>query len=213
MADTYIDQSEAIRYNQHTVGSLPALGGLSPEVGNIIKTLTELDASIGGTLQTAGDTRSTARLTGDQLRELSDLVATRLGRLLDKLKDQKKDGATFDLARFFEPANRESIGRSVADRSAALTRALGGLQQYKAEVKDAQAWIDELSPMSEQMQQAVKDQGSTSTAKLEGTRDLNGALDSWRRQYGAAKYIVRGLLRRVGREDEWKDHFLDLKAS
>lgn len=211
MADTYIDQAEAIRYNKHTLGTLPSIASLSPEISAILTDLSALHGEIGGELDQAGDTRAQALTTAAELRALSDQVNTRLGRLLEKCVDQLKDGASFELTRLFPTRSKQGIGKSVADRAASLSEAIGGLKLYKAEIKDSDLWLTELTTLNDQFTAAIAANASSGAAKLTGTRELGEAIAEWRTQYGAAKYVVRGVLRRNHREAEWKDHFMDLK--
>ena len=211
--DNYIDRAEALRYNNFAVSTLGALQDLSPEIPLLLSELSTYSSRLTEVQTKAEDTRSTARTIMASRREQGEEVSTRLGRLLDKLKLQILEGATFDLYRMYPTGTRLDIGKSVADRQAALTRVLAGLAQYKANIQDSQMWIDELTTLSRSFGSVVSEESSVSQTKLAQSDQLINTLRSWKQMYGAAKLIVRGVLRRAGRESEWRDYFMDAQVA
>ena len=211
--DRYIDQAEARRYNDFSLSTLPALSEMSPEIPNILSMLSDFSSRLQEVQNKAGDTRSTSRTLTSSRRQQSDHVATRLGRLLDRLQEHLEDGASFDLLRLFPSGTRRDIGQSVADRQAALGRAVAGLEQYQAEIPDSQVWLDELKPLNSTFSTLIIDEANAQRTKLGQSDQVNVTYRSWKQNYGAAKLMVRGILRRAGRENEWRDYFLDTRLA
>ena len=73
--------------------------------------------------------------------------------------------------------------------------------KYKAEIRDADYWIDELTAANKSLHSLEKQQRATKVAAVEMGPEVAAARLRWLDVYAANKLLVRGLLAHWGKPD------------
>lgn len=211
MRDNYVNLAEISRYIRHFTSSASVITSLDPLVATLISEQQSWLNKFSDILSRAETSRSQVSVTGADERDTSSQVSARLKKLYDQLKALEHDYA-FDLKRFFETGRKSDIGESIASRTRTLERCLEGLKLYPT-LPGASDWLKELEMLHEKFTGVSGSRSQQSGSKREDTQDLNSIRAQWKQAYSGTRFIVRGLLTRVGREAEWKGFFLDLQTS
>jgi hypothetical protein len=216
MADRYIDYAEVSEYGRFFVREVRVLVGASPLVDmealaqRVLAAVEAVEAEVyraqmhgSGFRVQRGDSQSATRRLRDQLR-----------RFHYHLKTLPSGGFDFDA--FFANGKLDGVHRLkpadlVARADYALTgftvpanSALPGAQQWQATLQDAR---DALAAATSGRQHARNDALIAST-------DMVAARERFLELYnGVAKPLVRGVLRDLGRADEYRRFFRDLQVN
>jgi hypothetical protein len=211
LRDRYFDLAEVSRYISHFVSAVDNFKDLNPIVGELAGEQQQYLDRFSVSLSQAESSRSDVSMAGRAERSSKAQARDRLRKLYDQLVALEHD-YTFDLKRFFETGRKQDVGTSVARLQRTLARCIDGLKQYP-DLPNAATWRAELEELQGQFSTASSDRSAKDSGKRTDSQVLTAARLEWAEKYAATKFILRGLLKRVGREAEWKGLFLDLQTS
>lgn len=118
--------------------------------------------------------------------------------------------------RAISPGKESSEGRrcfplpslQAPSRTRALERCIEAYQLYP-DLPDAKAALENLKALHARLTDTSSSRSSQASQKRMDTQALQALRSGWAEHYSATRLIVRGLLKRAGRESEWKGLFMD----
>jgi len=212
MANAYTDIAEMSRYSQHLIASAASYEALDPFVTRLLQEQRGVSDQLSLILNARQGSTSTHKLSLQDQRTLSAEVASVLDEVYVSLQLAEKKGVSFDFTAFFPTRTRADIGRSIADRRAALTRCLNGMTLYPT-LPDAADWTRRLQSLDEQFGSTTSTASGAGQKKLQDSKQFQSLRQQWRRSYLIAKRGMEAVLLLAGRENEYKGLFLDLQVS
>lgn len=218
MADSYIDYFEIDEYAGHFVREVKRLSGLYPavEVSVLASEIEQAAARVVQERERAGVTRSSLRsgrgsteANAAELREVLQRFFNHLGAL-----NPKK--VSLDLEAFFPGKVAGALTRlKASDLSAKAASVLVGFSApLHAALPGRAEWEQEIREAHQALASALDQRGEQQSSSGNVSATLKQARLSFLNLYnGVAKPIVRGLLQRLGRADEYKVFFKDLQVN
>jgi hypothetical protein len=212
MSDRYADIQEMSRYGNHFVSAAANYLSLDPFVGTLANGQQALLDQVAGLSTMKQGSTSTFVMSRKDQRALSEQARSLLDSLFSDLEAAQKKGIAFDFSTFFPTRTRRSIGKSIADRQAAVTRCINGLALYP-QIPDAAGWKTNLEDLQKQFSGVVSSTSGSDSSKRSDVKAFEQLRRQWKRHYLACKRGMEAVLLLAGRELELKGLFLDLQQS
>lgn len=212
MPDTYIDYFEVDEYGGHFIEESKKLIGLDPIV-NIV----ELSAYLAGVIEKVKRERKAAGLTKttDSNTNAADKLRGNLSRFFNRLHSFDEE-ITVDISAFFQGGVLGNISQlKDSDVKAKTEKVLLGFEADRnKKFPDREDWLEKLTRGRDALDEEIK----IKTAKRNEVATTTAALSSAREEFltaynGVAKPIIRGLLKKLGRSEEFNLFFKDMQVN
>lgn len=217
MADRYIDYWEVGEYGAYFVEHAEPLVDASPlvDVEHMRSMVAAAVAKVDSELERAGMQRSELRFGRGDSKTASTAACKVLRRFFHYLHSVD-DTVEVDVDEFFAGGKLGELGRlKPADLKTRLDDTLRGFAVARnSALPEGETWKQELTAARDNLNAALASKGSARQQTRQGSRDLIDARLAFLDVYnGVAKPLIRGLLRSLGREHEYKLYFADLQTN
>lgn len=212
MSDRYIDIEEMVRYGEYFRDAASHYVSLDPFVSTLIRSQQTLLEELAGLLPQKQGSTSGFIMSHQEQRTLSEEVRVQLSCLYTDLKSAQKKGIAFDFTTFFPSKTEGDIGRSIADRKAAVNRCITGLKLYP-QVPDATGWLETLTALQNRFTSTISTTTSKDSSKVMDNQSFQKLRRRWKRSYLACKRGMAAVLILAERESELASVFYDLQQS
>jgi hypothetical protein len=218
MADTYIDYFEVEEYGSHFCREAKSLIGKYAAV-DVTILVSDVQTSLNIVnieLEKAGLQRSALRTNQGGAEEATTEARNVLTRFSSFLGSLDPKESPFDLKAFFPSGNLGNISQLKADDvKARAKQALSGFEiELNKKNTDLEPWKKRIATAHETLTAALDGKGQQRTGVGAVTASLQKArLDFLDTYNGVAKPIIRGLLNKLSRSEDFKTFFKDLQVN
>jgi hypothetical protein len=214
MADQYIDQYETLGYgNFATAQILGMLAGLDAEYDPMLAIVAaRVDKATKGMEAALNKSGTLPVVTYKPVEGEADVVeaARKIMRRLIKYAESREKGDEI-ASQILHDSNLTTLSRKRPTKLiAAMDHALGVIKERKADLPEHETWTQNVTAARDALDKLDKDVRAARMNRREMTPEVAAARAEWLRQYSAAKLIVEGTLKGIGRVGLMSEIFDDL---
>ena len=216
MTDRYIDQDETKYYGPYTAreirkqvkGLIPAVDAGLEELAVRIETATAaVESAVGQARGADAGKRKGSRDKKPVLGKAKDVI-----RRFSKHLDTHAKGTVDRKVFFVRDGTVEGAGGAATDVLLALGHVTGELGKPGTPVKNAADWKAEMEVVIAELAPAIEHSTDAGTDRSDATPAVEAARAAWLNTYIAAKAVVEGVLRLVGRLGALRNVFYDMQV-
>jgi hypothetical protein len=217
MADKYIDYWEVGEYGSHFLEHARTLIGASSlvDVEQLCSLVAGTVARMEAELDTIGIKRSSLRSGRDDTAIATNTARKNIRRFFMHL-GSLDDTSRLDIEAFFPGYKLGDITNlKPADLQARLDELLGAFAiPANSRLPQRETWQNTLTTTRDALSDALSSEGNADRLTRQGSAGVRQAREEFFDVYhGVAKPLIRGLLKSLGREHEYKLFFVDLQVS
>jgi len=216
MADKFIDQDETQIYGPHAsknirkrlVGLIPAFDpALHYIADQIDQSTTAVKDAVDDARTKDADRRKGTKSKAPLLQQAKRLLG-RFSKHLDGHDEDAIDRKVF----FTRDGTARGAGQGAQDVLLAITHITKKLAAPQSPVRDALHWHGQFDAMMKSLAPAVAFSDDAHTDRQSLTPEVEAARQTWLNGYVAARCIVEGVLRELGRVEQLPLFFHDLRV-
>jgi hypothetical protein len=216
MTDKNIDSDETRIYGPHTakrirsrlLGRIAEFDAALNYIADDIDAKTDaVTAAVAAARDIDADRTQNAQSKEPLLKDAFQL----LGRFSTHL-DAQEPGSVIRKVYFTRDGTAKGVGRSAQDVLLAITHISTKLADAQCPVRDAAHWHDQFDTLVKTLAPAIASADDARDDRQSLTPEVEAKRQAWLQGYIAAKCIVEGVLRLLGRIDEMPIFFYDLRV-
>lgn len=217
MPDDYIDYQECGEYASHFATEAQRLVGLSPlvDVQALIDEVASVASTVAAELGKQTQKKSVLRDDGAVVLDGAEAGRKEIARFF-KYLGTLDDGVPHDKNAFFPGGKQGDLNKlKPADVQKKIATIISGFDApANAALPEAAKWKLKLTQAEQNLRAAIGQRTSAVGTKIVHTAELAAARKSFLKTYiNVAKPLLRGLLARLGRENEFSLYFKDETAT